>query len=115
MVPRPAALFCSLAITADQLISRTHEDELPRQSGNEAPRWLLRANTRDTLYLVCEQGEAAAIPVHALPESESPADGTPLEKVSPLRESTPPALPSGHVSSAGAISNIQGVVCTSRC
>ena len=77
--------FTWLAVTPDQLISRTHEDELPRQSGNEAPRWLLRANTRDTLYLVNEQGEAAALPVHAVPEAEKIQDGVPLHKVSALK------------------------------
>ena len=74
-----------LAVTPNNLISRTHEDELPRQSGNEAPHWLLRANTRDTLYLVNEQGEAAALPVHSVPEAEKVQEGVPLHKVSALK------------------------------
>ena len=48
------------------------------------PGWC-SVNTRDTLYLVCEQGEAAAIPVHAVPEAENPPDGVPLEKISALQ------------------------------
>jgi len=72
-------------VSTDGLVSRMMEDKLPRQSGNEAPGWLLRVNTRDTLYLVAESGEAAAIPVHSLPETDKPSDGLPVVKVSPLR------------------------------
>ncbi len=75
-----------LVVTAEGLISRSHEDEMPRLSGREAPAWLVRANTRNTLYLVAEGGEAAAVPVHAIPESDDPLEGTPLGKVSPLRD-----------------------------
>jgi DNA gyrase subunit A len=65
-------------------IARTLENKLPRQSGTEAPGWLLRVNTRDTLYLVAENGETAAIPVHSLPEAEKPSDGAAISQVSPL-------------------------------
>ena len=51
------------------------------------PQWLVQVNTRDTLYLVTPQGEAAALPVHAVPEAEKPADGAPFHKISPLQES----------------------------
>jgi DNA gyrase subunit A len=96
-----------LVVTAEGLISRSHEDEMPRLSGKEAPAWLARANTRNTLYLVGEGGEAAAVPVHAIPESDNPLDGAPLGKVSPLREgsrlaavfSVPPR--SGRAENAG--------------
>jgi DNA gyrase subunit A len=73
-------------VTPDGLISRTHDDKPPKVSGAAAPRWLLRANTGDTLYLVTEQGEAAALPAHAVPEAENPAEGVPCHKVSPLTE-----------------------------
>ncbi len=75
-----------VSVTREGLISRSLEDNLPRQSGKEAPYWLLKANTRDTLYLVCEQGEAAATPVHALPETNNPLEGAPIYKATPLRE-----------------------------
>jgi len=65
-------------------IACTLDDKLPRQSGSEAPRWLLKVNTQDTLYLVAENGDAAAIPVHALPEGQKPSDGTSVTQVSPL-------------------------------
>jgi DNA gyrase subunit A len=75
-----------VAATRAGQVWRTLDDKPPRQSGSDAPDWLLQVNTRDTLYLVCQGGEAAAIPVHSLPEAEKPADGAPLSKVSPLRE-----------------------------
>jgi DNA gyrase subunit A len=74
-------------VSPDGLIARSHEDKLPRQSGTAAPGWLVHANTRDTLYLILENGEAAAIPVHALPEADSPAAGAPVWRVAPLKES----------------------------
>lgn len=75
-----------VSITSTGMVSRTLEDKMPRLTGKEAPTFLIRSNTRDTLYLVSEQGEAAAIPVHSLPESENPLEGLPLYKVSALGE-----------------------------
>jgi DNA gyrase subunit A len=71
-------------VTPDGLISRTMDIKPPRVSGSEAPRWLLKVNTQDTLYLVAETGVAAAIPVHALPEARKPSEGIPIDQVSPL-------------------------------
>jgi len=68
------------------LIARTPDEKQPRLSGSDAPGWLVQANTRDTLYLVGEKGEAAAIPLHALPEAVKPSEGLPYWKVSSLRE-----------------------------
>jgi DNA gyrase subunit A len=82
LAPDKAVWIC---VTPDGLIWRTHEGELPRQSGSDAPAWLLSTNTRDTLYLVNEQGEAAALPVQAVPEAEDVQNGVPLHKVSALQ------------------------------
>ena len=82
LAPDKAAWIC---VMPDGLISRTHEAELPRQSGNDAPAWLLCVNTRDTLYLVNDQGEAAALPVQAVPEADDVQNGVPLYKVSALK------------------------------
>ncbi len=68
----------------DGIIARTLEDKPPRLSGSEAPGWLLRMNTRDTLYLISENGETAALPVHSLPEALKPSDGLPVARISPL-------------------------------
>jgi DNA gyrase subunit A len=83
MVPEKNAW---LSITPEGLISRSLEDKEPHLSGKEAPAWLARVNSRDTLYLVCEQGEAAALPVHAIPETDNPQEGAPVVKISPLRD-----------------------------
>lgn len=69
------------------ILSRSPEDKPPRLSGNAAPKWSIRVNTRDTLYIISEQGEAAAVPVHALPETENVTEGSPLHKVCALSES----------------------------
>ena len=75
-----------LSVTEDGLISRTADDKQPRPSGRDVPFWLVQANTRDTLYLVDEQGEAAAVTVHSIPEQEKPSDGVPFYKICPLVE-----------------------------
>jgi DNA gyrase subunit A len=75
-----------LVVTPDGLVSRTLEDKMPRQSGNDAPAWLLHVNTRDTLYLACLRGETAAVPVHAIPETDSPNEGISYARVSALTD-----------------------------
>lgn len=76
-----------VTVTPEGLISRSSGEEAPRISAREVPAWLVKATTRDTLYLVSENGEAASLPVHALPESDLPSAGVPFHKVSPLSES----------------------------
>ncbi len=73
-----------LTITEDGLVALTSDDKLPRQSGSEAPTWLLKVNTRDTLFLAAENGMTAAIPVHNVPEANKPSAGIHIEKISPL-------------------------------
>ena len=73
-------------INRDGLISRTPGDDPPRPSGWDVPNWLVRVNTRDTLYLVSESGEAAAIPAHTVPEVEKPSQGTHFSKLTPFKE-----------------------------
>ena len=75
-----------VSITPDGLISRSLEDKIPRLSGKDAPFLLARVNTRDTIYLACEQGLCAAQPVHAIPESDDPSLGTPVTKIFPLKD-----------------------------
>jgi DNA gyrase subunit A len=71
--------------TADGLVARTHDDKPPRPSGTDAPQFLVRARTTDILYLVSERGQAAATPVHTLPEAEKLSDGVPFHRASALR------------------------------
>jgi DNA gyrase subunit A len=75
-----------VSATADGLVGRTLDEKPPRPSGMAAPRFLLQVNTRDTLFLVSTNGDAAGIPVEALPEAENPQSGAPLHKVSALPE-----------------------------
>ncbi len=74
-----------VSVTAQGLISRTVDEKPPRRSGSAAPRHLVRASTRDTLYLVAENGRAAAIAVHTLPEAQKPTEGVPWHSISPLK------------------------------
>jgi len=75
-------------INRDGLISRTPGDDLPRPSGWDVPNWLVKANTRDTLYLVSEEGEAAAIPAHTIPEASKPSQGSHFSTLTPFRKGT---------------------------
>jgi DNA gyrase subunit A len=59
---------------------------MPRVSGRQAPRWLLKANTHQTLYLAARDGRAAAVAVQAIPEVEKFSDGIPVSKLSPFTE-----------------------------
>ena len=75
-----------LAVTPDGLISRSLDDKQPGLVGKDAPAWLIQTSTRNTLYLVSEQGEAAAVSIHAIPEAEKPSQGISLWKASALQE-----------------------------
>ena len=79
-----------VGMSVDGLLSRTHDEKPPRLSGSDAPRLLVRANSTDTLYLISERGLAAAVAVHTLPESEKLADGSPFNKIAPLKEADKP-------------------------
>jgi len=74
-----------ISISEDGEVARSLDDKMPRISGREAPKFLVNGNTRHTLYLVCDNGETAAIPVHAIPEAEKASDGVHLTKISPLQ------------------------------
>ncbi len=75
-----------VGVTADGMIARTHDDKQPKHSGHDAPRWLVKASTSDTLYLAAENGKTAAVALHVIPEAEKLSDGAPYYKVSPLEE-----------------------------
>jgi len=79
-----------VSLNGDGLICRTHDDKPPRLSGSDAPWLLVKAQTTDVLYLASERGVAAAVAVHTLPEADKPAEGTPFNKVCPLKESDLP-------------------------
>jgi DNA gyrase subunit A len=76
-----------ISVMEDGLVARTLDEKPPRMSASAAPRWLLKTNTRDTLYLATANGEAAGVPVTALPENEDPLQGLPFHRLFPLVES----------------------------
>lgn len=78
-----------LTISPEGKITRTSDDKPPRQSGSDAPKWLLKVNTRDTLYLVCEDGKAAALPLQSVPEAGPNITSPHFSKISPLVDSDP--------------------------
>lgn len=78
--------FVWIGVTADGLVARTPEDKAPRPSGHDAPRWLVKATTADTIYFVSKLGKAAAVAVQLLPQTEKLAEGAPFHRVSPLTE-----------------------------
>ena len=82
-----------IAVTADGLVTRTHDDKQPRHSGHDAPRWLVKASTADTVYFVSKLGKAAAVAIHVIPPVDmsgnghsSSRGGSPFHRVSPLTE-----------------------------
>ncbi|HET9905930.1 MAG TPA: DNA gyrase subunit A [Anaerolineales bacterium] len=76
-----------IGVTEDGLVSRTHDDKQPKHSGNDAPRWLVKASTTDTIYFVAKSGRAAAVAAHIIPQAEKLSQGTLFHRVSPLTES----------------------------
>lgn len=73
-----------VGVTKDGRIARSHGALLPDQSGEGSARHTLRVSTKQTLYLMAESGNGAALSVTALPEGETFADGVPLYKASAL-------------------------------
>jgi DNA gyrase subunit A len=78
-----------IGVTDDGLVSRTAEDKQPKHSGNDAPRFLVRANTTDTVFFVGKLGRAAAVAAHLIPETSKLSQGSMYSKVSPLSENEP--------------------------
>jgi DNA gyrase subunit A len=82
-----------ITVNAEGIVARTHDDKPPKHSGHDAPRWLVKATTADTVYFVSRLGKAAAVAVHVIPpvdmtgNGHSPSHGgSPYHRVSPLDE-----------------------------
>ena len=75
-----------IGVTDDGLVSRTADDKQPKHSGNDAPRWLVKAAMTDTVYFVAKSGRAAAVAAHIIPQAEKLTQGSMFYKVSPLTE-----------------------------
>lgn len=75
-----------IGVTDEGLVSRTADEKEPKHSGNDAPRWLVKASTTDTVYFVAKSGRAAAVAVHIIPQAEKLSQGSLFYKVSPLQD-----------------------------
>ncbi len=75
-----------IGVTDDGLVSRTADEKQPRHSGNDAPRFLVKASTTDTIYFVSKLGKAAAVAAHLIPEASKMSQGIAYYKVSPLSD-----------------------------
>jgi len=73
-----------VVISGDNLIWRTATARLPRLSGRNAPRLIIGANVRDTLYLFDTRGSAVAVAVHTLPEGNSSMEGILVTAATPF-------------------------------
>ncbi|MDX9865430.1 MAG: DNA gyrase C-terminal beta-propeller domain-containing protein, partial [Anaerolineaceae bacterium] len=74
-----------VGVTQDGLIGRIDDDNLSRVSGKDAPAYLIRSNTHQSLYIVGEDGQAASMYVDSLPEVEKFTDGGALDKITTFR------------------------------
>lgn len=77
-----------IVITPKNLISRTPTQRLPRISGRAAPKFVIGATARDTLYLFDKKGHATALAIHTLPEASVPDEGIPVASVSAFKGGT---------------------------
>ena len=73
-----------VAISNDNRIARTNQDKSFRQWGVDAPKLVLRTTTHQTVYVVGENGEAAALAVHAIPIADEPEKGVLVSSISPF-------------------------------
>lgn len=89
-----------VAVSPDNRIARTSDDKSFRQWGIDAPKMVLRTTTHQTVYVVAEDGEAAALHVHALPVASDLEKGALVSSISAfdskaklkLLISTPPEM-----------------------
>ena len=65
-------------------LSRLTGAKPPAAFAKNPPRFILKAGSRDILYLFTEKGRAASIPVHTIPAREEPKDGVPFSTVCAL-------------------------------
>jgi len=73
-----------VAVSNDNHIARTNTDKSFRQWGVNAPRMILRTTTHHTIYIVADNGEAAALHVHALPIADEPEKGALVSSITPF-------------------------------
>ena len=103
-----------IGVTDDGLVSRTHDDKQPKHSGNDAPRYLIKASTTDTVYFVSKLGKAAAVAAHLIPETVKLSQGSAYYKVSPLTDTDPLAAVFSLPASKSSLGEETCVITTTR-
>lgn len=73
-----------VAISPDNRIARSSDDKSFRQWGIGAPKMVLHTTTHQTVYIVADNGEAAALNVHALPVASDLEKGALVSSVTPF-------------------------------
>ncbi len=90
-----------VGVTADGSIARSLSDKLPRVSGRDAPQWVVKTNTHNTLYVLAEDGRAISTAISALPENDQFSAGASISKFSSFHEDEMVAaifsVPANHV------------------
>jgi DNA gyrase subunit A len=71
-------------------IGKFAADKPPRMSGKDAPQFLIRTDSHQTLYLADVDGQAAAISVQSIPAVEQLEDGVQFHKLVPLHSAKLP-------------------------
>jgi DNA gyrase subunit A len=79
-----------VTLTVGGRLSRTYKDAPPKITAQteDPPRFLLRSNTLDILYLITSGGEGVTIPVQQLPLTDEPGQGGDLRALSDLERDT---------------------------
>ncbi len=65
-------------------LSRIAGSKPPLAYTKNPPRFILKASSRDILYLFTEKGRAASIPVHTIPARKDPKEGVPFSTLCAL-------------------------------
>jgi DNA gyrase subunit A len=73
-----------VAISPDNRIARTKDDKTFRQWGIGAPKLVLRTTTHQTVYVMNDLGEAAALDVHAVPIADDTEKGALISSLTPF-------------------------------
>jgi DNA gyrase subunit A len=73
-----------VSLTATGKIGRTFDQTAPKITSDvkDPPRFMLQTATDEILYLFSSEGMCATIPVHQLPQINTPAEGTPYQDLS---------------------------------
>jgi DNA gyrase subunit A len=75
-----------VTLTEDGLLSRTFDEQQPKVTTTvrDAPRLMIAAGASETLYLFTDDGMAATVPVHQLPQAVDFQQGVPFASIAPL-------------------------------